>query len=564
MLARRVALGGGGGAAAPVRRAAQARPEREQRTQHVEGVVWSDIGWNLRRGRSAASPKVAHLNHGSKVFVVDRHSGPGNDWAKVTTPRGQEGYLPSNIIRTDLPCPGARIHRVRPGQTALGIAGIFFGKDQVDGLDGRFYVNVLQFVNNKTTTDSWKDVRFDANRSIWIPSVEFAKSLKGTVKTGSITGGAWAKAKRAVGKVASLAADITVGAAAFVYGALRGVGIEVKELVVGVAGLPKQIVNLVKSILSGSILNDIKDLWSAVSHLPLKRLLGDLWRDFEGKKKGYWDRWVDRGEYIGRAVALAVMTFFSGGAALVVSRAGKLGKLVSALKRLSIVQRAKRVSGKTRKKAGELFTQARVFARLGPKTRRRMRQLSPAQVVDYYKAFGPKRVQHLARTYGGPAMKEYGVAFFKSYKGVTSTTRQHLLTNDGIVGKELKGCHDTQMFMDELVKQGRGEVVGTPRTHPRNTGIVAYEYKLYKRNADGTIKQPKELKGGSPAKKTTIDHLRRDFDTWAKKAEGAADKSIRDVQLAGGGQGRFEQTVDGVTIAGYIRNGEIDTFFPEF
>jgi hypothetical protein len=318
-------------------------PARERREQRVEGVIWSEDGWNLRRGRSAKSAKVAHLRHGARIFVVDRHSGDGS-WSKVTTPRGLEGYVAENVVKTDLPCPGARIHVVRSGETALGIAGRFFGDAQTDGMDGRFYVNVLQYVNDKRQTDSWKDVHFDAGRSIWIPSVQFAKSLKGRVKSGSITGGLWAKTKRAVNK----ALDIVVGVPAFVFGVLEGVASELADIVVGTV---QGVVSIVKSLVRGSILSDAKELWDAITHINPKQVLGDLWRNWVGKGKNPWDRWAYRGELVGRALALAVLTFFSGGGALAARAGSQLARLAGKLKSLSIVKRVRgRVGGRQRAK----------------------------------------------------------------------------------------------------------------------------------------------------------------------------------------------------------------------
>jgi hypothetical protein len=189
-------------------------------------------------------------------------------------------------------------------------------------------------------------VHFDEGRSIWIPSVQFAKSLKGKVKSGSITGGLWAKAKRGVDK----ALGFVIGAPAFVFGVLEGVVLEVKDLIVGTAA---GVIAILKSILKGSILSDAKELWDSITHLDLRRVLGDMWRNFEGRKKNPWDRWSYRGEVIGRGVAMAVLTFFSGGSALVARAGSKLAQLAAKLKGLSVVQRFRKAIPSTKRKRVE-------------------------------------------------------------------------------------------------------------------------------------------------------------------------------------------------------------------
>ncbi|CAG0986622.1 hypothetical protein METP2_02313 [Methanosarcinales archaeon] len=117
---------------------------------------------------------------------------PGG-WSLVSTEHGELGYAASEYIKTNLPEPNAQIHRVEAGTpgTAIAIAERYY-KEYADdwGQDLRFYVNVLAWANKKqvpNTTDGWKSVAFDARDLIWVPGPTFARSLRGTVGSGSIS-----------------------------------------------------------------------------------------------------------------------------------------------------------------------------------------------------------------------------------------------------------------------------------------------------------------------------------------------------------------------------------------
>ena len=266
---------------------------------------------------------------------------------EVTTPRGLEGYVPENIVKTDLPCPGARIHVVRSGETALGIAGRFFGHAQTDGMDGRFYVNVLQFVNDKRDRQleggPLRRGALDLDPERAVRAV-----AEGSRQERIDHRGAVGKTKRAVNKVL----DIVVGVPAFVYGVLRGVASELADIVVGAV---QGVVSIIKSLVRGSILSDAKELWNAITGINPKKLLGDLWRNWIGKDKNPWDRWSYRGELVGRALTLAVLTFFSGGAALVARAASKLTRLAGKLKNLRMIKNVRgKIGGRQRAKVARM------------------------------------------------------------------------------------------------------------------------------------------------------------------------------------------------------------------
>ena len=103
------------------------------------------------------------------------------------------GYTTSAYVKTNLPEPNAKLHRVKAGVagTAIGIAEHYYKAYANDwGQDLRFYVNVLAHVNKRPVPDDtagWKAVHFNAGELIWVPSHDFARSLQGSVNSGSIT-----------------------------------------------------------------------------------------------------------------------------------------------------------------------------------------------------------------------------------------------------------------------------------------------------------------------------------------------------------------------------------------
>ena len=135
---------------------------------------------------------IGYLPFSTRLQVIKRFAGK---WYFVSTSDGRMGYVASRHVRTDLPEPGATRHRVRAGVKgyAISIAEAYYKGGYRDvrwGQDLRFYVNVLAWANGTEvpdTVEGWKDVRFQAGEKIWVPSKNFAKSLKGQLNSGSIS-----------------------------------------------------------------------------------------------------------------------------------------------------------------------------------------------------------------------------------------------------------------------------------------------------------------------------------------------------------------------------------------
>lgn len=193
------------------------------------GFIDNDDGANLRN-RPAELPGSetltgASLPPATRVFVSGRHPQTA-DWWYVTA------FLPNAIVRgyvqglrvtTDLPEPSAKLHQVRPGDTAEQLAVREFASAVRDGHDLRYYENVLLFVNRQHhragVRGAYQDpgafgggsnnVQLEAGRRIWLVSPAYARALEAVVPDGSLTNGAVAKAKRFVGHIEDILKSVT-------------------------------------------------------------------------------------------------------------------------------------------------------------------------------------------------------------------------------------------------------------------------------------------------------------------------------------------------------------------
>ena len=153
-------------------------------------IIWD--GSPQVRMRSAPDTNsdnvITNLSFNTHIQVIRSLS---NGWFFVSSSIGEMGYVASSYIWTHLPEPNAKLHRVESGNsgTAIAIAERYYRQQANDwGQDLRFYVNVLAHVNRidvSNTANGWRDVHFQANNFIWIPSVEFARGLIGKVNSGS-------------------------------------------------------------------------------------------------------------------------------------------------------------------------------------------------------------------------------------------------------------------------------------------------------------------------------------------------------------------------------------------
>ena len=167
----------------------------EGRPVNALGIVSQDQGPELKI-RSEPLGEVLGILPFNTVLQV--HEELQGDWLRVTTLGGLDGYVGSDYVfyppAHTMPEPGARLHRVEKGEPgyAQNIIREYFGDHANNwGQDERFYVAVVAGLNGQRLDPddrrAWETVSFDVGSFIWIPSVEFAKSMVGAVNSGSIS-----------------------------------------------------------------------------------------------------------------------------------------------------------------------------------------------------------------------------------------------------------------------------------------------------------------------------------------------------------------------------------------
>jgi hypothetical protein len=316
------------------------------------GIVYKREGVRLREGPSTATPELARLQFNTRVFVDGEREG----FYFVTTDSGQVGYTAATHIKTNLPEPGAKIHWITPGETALGISRNYYGGAAKWGSDHRFYVNGLVFVNagpgdrgiyKPDSEADWDTTQLRSGYMIWVPSLPFMRSLRGTVSSGSITYEAWDTVKAA----AEAVANVVAGLAAFIAGLIHGALESLWDILVGLKDLAVMIWDILKSLFTGNLLSDAKGLWDDLSGLDWAALLAGWINDFAGKwnAESLLSRWHFRGWVIGYAIMEVLLLFFSGGIITGIKwigKSAKLAKVIAALPRVAkLVEAAKASKG---------------------------------------------------------------------------------------------------------------------------------------------------------------------------------------------------------------------------
>lgn len=244
-----------------------------------------DPGLNLRAGPSLSSPIVGRLDHNDHV-VVKRELDGGWSYVIVTDGRNKTatGFVSRVYVNTDMPPdasapdPGATLYRIPNQQRAHDFVRDRYGAaTQEKGQDERFFTNVLQFVNDqkgrhfvvtKTTpkkvgamTTEVDDKELVAGGQIWVPSLDFALSLKGTVSAGS-----WQR--NLVEKLKNIGEKL-VGIPVFIAGLLWGALESIKDLFVGLFDL---VWGTIKS-LGHNLVDAAKGIWDLITSAKKRRAL---------------------------------------------------------------------------------------------------------------------------------------------------------------------------------------------------------------------------------------------------------------------------------------------------
>ncbi|RKG67793.1 hypothetical protein D7V80_14940 [Corallococcus sp. CA054B] len=154
------------------------------------------------------------LPPGARVSVI-RDRAQTSGWSYVAT--RVEGYLLKGYVQglritTQLPEPAATLYAIRPGDCLERIAAHIYRQGIAPGKDLRFYENVIHHVNaqcgRKGVRRDGGDVKLMAGERIWLVSLAFADQLQGLVPSGSITGGALARARKAARHLEDVIASV--------------------------------------------------------------------------------------------------------------------------------------------------------------------------------------------------------------------------------------------------------------------------------------------------------------------------------------------------------------------
>ena len=192
------------------------------------GFIDTSDGANLRTGPAELGGSTVidtPLLPATRVFVSGTHP-TAPQWWYVTaflTDRIVRGYVQQFRVNTELPEPLAKLHQVKPGDTAEKLAVQEFSASVRDGHDLRYYENVLLFVNKQRgrigITGTYQDpgllgggannIQLVAGHRIWLVSPAYAHAVEGVVPDGSLTNGMYAKAKRFVQHVVDLVKSVT-------------------------------------------------------------------------------------------------------------------------------------------------------------------------------------------------------------------------------------------------------------------------------------------------------------------------------------------------------------------
>jgi len=222
----------------------------------------------------------------------------------------------------------------------------YYGGTAKWGSDHRFYVNGLVYANQgqgqrgiykRNPNADWDTTQVTAGMMIWIPSLEFLKSLRGKVSSGSIGYEAWESVKSA----AQTVTDFILGAGAFIGGVLHGAIESLWDVLIGFKDLAVMLWDILASLFTGNLLSDASKLWGELSRLDWKKLAqGWLSRlDSKGNAPNLLDRWHFRGWVIGYVIMEALMLFFSGGVIQGIKWVGKASKISKLLMSLPRIQK---------------------------------------------------------------------------------------------------------------------------------------------------------------------------------------------------------------------------------
>ncbi len=175
------------------------------------GLVFNPDGVNLYRSpnTSGKDKPTQRLAFNTKALVVRELEG---GWYQLSLSGGGTGYANKSFMRLYPDDPGASLHQVSAGQSAVGVAEQYYRRFAQPGMDLRYFVNVLARVNPNALKNpdagNWKDAAFNQNVVIYVPGIQRALALRDQVNDGSLTNGAYASITNGMGRIGDLVKSV--------------------------------------------------------------------------------------------------------------------------------------------------------------------------------------------------------------------------------------------------------------------------------------------------------------------------------------------------------------------
>jgi len=427
------------------------------------GVIYKE-NVLLKESPDDNSETITRLSFNKRVYI---HKELPYDWNFVITEDNLLGYIPTWTLKRNPPEPLARLHKIKPGESAIGIAEQYYKDGSLSwGEDLRFFVNVLVYANNgdgntgkgiyREFGKDWKDARTNIGYFIWIPSIEFAEKLKGIVKSGSITHRIWDLSKKALSEIW----DFAKFGSAFIAGLIHGFLESIWGIFAGIWDTIKMFWSIIKSIFTLNVISDAKALFETLININFRDIIENWINDFEGKwnhedvlKRGHFRGWV-----CGYAIAEILTNFFSFGSTTLAKLSGKMAKIAKVLTETKVVKNLIANSVKVIEKVNPLLKKSTIG--------------KIAKLTILLEGDALKVLEEVGRRYGDYILKDLGL---DSVKGKLAIIQ---VIGNPTYERIEHFIRKSQAFLSEIGKTKTGKVLGWSAEEVHDKGFKGKVFEL--------------------------------------------------------------------------------------